>query len=270
MNVMRVSALTNSPWLLAQRNAYITYLQSQTMYSTRFLWQDPIPVPRDISLSVYCFNAVASLGEIEGKVTKAIQQLFAARPGLLLTNFFESDLISAAKNAAPNQISYVLVNSPTTPMWVTAPTPPTITPTVLPTGGTLPASVYAYAVSVNTPGPSGATDVGTPTNWVFPQVVSGSNTSSIVLNWNDARAYADVLNYVVWGRLSNMTQILATLGPTVNTWTDNGSIANPVSSTPFPSPDLNIRYNTINSLSVRAFYSQRQNNVLLPVRDVLS
>ena len=275
MNVMRVSALTNSSWTLTQKNEYITYLQSQTMYSTRFVWQDPIPVPRNINLAVYCFNAVPSLGAIEALVSSAVNKLYAPRPGLLLTNFFDSDLITTALNAAPNQVSYVQVLEPTTPMWVTPPTPPTVTFTVNPaSGGTLVPAVYAYAIAVDSPNPLGGTDIGTPTNWVFPQVDTTTGTGAgITLNWNDAGAYSTVTNYVVWGRRAGLFQILATLSPSTLTWTDDGSIADPVDtahSTPFPSTDLKIRYNTIGSLTVNAYYAQRQDNVLLPIRDVLS
>lgn len=154
MNVVRVSALTSSPWNPTQIRNYLNYCQSQTMFTTYMVWQDPQGVDVDVDIAVYCFNSVPSLSAVKANVTAAIQKLFSARPGLLLTNFYESDLVETAKNAAPGQISYVIVRKPTSPMIVTSPPSPTTSFTIVPSGGTIGAGVYSYAVSVNTPVPN--------------------------------------------------------------------------------------------------------------------
>jgi Putative Ig domain len=269
MNVIRVSALTNSPWQSAQIKEYLAYLQSQSMYSPRFLWQDPVPIPRTVSLTVYCFNSVSDLNSVKVLVQSAITNLFAPRTGILLTNFYEDDLITTARNAAPGQISYVTVESPTTPMVVTLPSPPTITYSISSTGGTLGVGTYSYAVSINTTNSSGGTDIGTPSNWVFPNITSSQgSTNSILLSWPQV---SGATSYVLWGRLGGQTQQLATLSPTSNpmAWTDTGTPANPLTAQAFPSPDLQIRYNTLASLTVNVAYASRQSSLTLPVRDVL-
>lgn len=154
MNVVRVSALTTSAWNQAQIRAYLDYCQTQTMYSTYMVWVAPVPVDVNVDLSVYCYNSVPSTAAVRQAVTSAITKLFSARPGLLMTNFYESDLIETAKNAAPGQISYVVVNKPSYPMIVTAPGSPKVQYTVVPSGGSLSPSVYNYAVSVDTPTPN--------------------------------------------------------------------------------------------------------------------
>lgn len=154
MNVIRVSALTASPWTQTQIRDYLDYCQSQTMYSTYMVWENPAPIDVTVDLSVYCYNSVPSTAAIKSSVTAALAKLFSPRPGLLLTNFYESDLIETAKNAAPGQISYVVVNKPTQPMIVTAPQSPGTLVNIVPSGGSLAPGVYNYAVSVNTPTPN--------------------------------------------------------------------------------------------------------------------
>lgn len=154
MNVIRISAITSSPWTQTQIREYLNYCQSQTMYTTYFVWQDPIPVYRDVDLSVYCFNSVKSTAAVKANVVAAIQKLFSERSGLLLTNFYESDLIETAKNAAPRQIAYVVVNKPTSPMIVTNAASPNAFYTTVPNAGVLAPGAYAYGISANTPIPN--------------------------------------------------------------------------------------------------------------------
>src|ERR1700737_1008588 len=123
MNVVRVSALTTSPWSAQQKQDFLNYLQTVTMYSTRFVWQDPVAVPNNVTVTVFCFNT-AVLSNIQAACTTALQNLFAPRPGILLTNFYESDLTDTCKAAGAGAVSYVTVQAPTSPMLVTAPLSP--------------------------------------------------------------------------------------------------------------------------------------------------
>ncbi len=154
MNVIRVSALTTTNWTGDEISSYLDFLQSQTMYSTKFVWQNPIAVIRDVQVSVYFFNSVPSLSAGKALVTNAITKMFAPRPGILLTNFYASDLVDAVMNAVPGQVSYVTIDTPTAPMVVTSPESPQAVATVATTGGTLAQESYSYAVSVNTPTPN--------------------------------------------------------------------------------------------------------------------
>jgi hypothetical protein len=154
MNVIRVSALTSSTWTQPQIDEFLAYLQSVTMYSPKFLWQTPVPISNNVDVSVYCFNSVNSLDDVQAKVTAAIQNLFSIRPGILMTDLFVSDIVETAFNAAPGQISYVIVNQPTGPMIVTSPLSPSITATIIPGTGLITPGVYAYAVAVDAAAPS--------------------------------------------------------------------------------------------------------------------
>jgi len=178
MNVIRVSALTNSTWSPDQINEFLAYLQQITMYSTKFLYQAPVPIGNNVDVTVYCFNSVNSLADIESKVSAAITNLFSPRTGLLMTDFFISDIIETANNAAPGQISYVVVNQPTGPMIVTSPLSPQITGTIVAGTGLLTPGVYAYAVAVDaaTPNPNflGYVDASTnPTSYPSGATVPG-------------------------------------------------------------------------------------------------
>lgn len=79
MNVIRVTALTSSPWLDEQKKAFCKWCQDQTMYSPYFLWQDAVAVPRDLDIEVYCFNtAIPSV--VETKSEAAVRKMLAPSP----------------------------------------------------------------------------------------------------------------------------------------------------------------------------------------------
>src|SRR5690606_28456159 len=105
------------------------------MYAPRFIFVDAIQVPRDIIIELYCFNT-AVLSSVTAQAEEAVRQLFEPKPGLLMTNFYESDLDTVCKQAVPGAISYVRVVQPES-MVVTAPESPTLAYTVLAGGGTL-------------------------------------------------------------------------------------------------------------------------------------
>lgn len=255
MNVIRVSALTALPqWTMAtnaaQIKAFTDYCQTVSMYSTYFLWQDPIAMPRVVNMDIYVFNS-AIPEQIQQAVTTAINNLFAPRPGLLMTNFYESDLIEAAFKSSPGAISYVNVNAPTGPMIVTAPESPLPTYTIIEGGGSLAQGVYAYGISTRL----ADGEEGTPINWVFPQVTSATNTSEIQLTWP---AVFDAQTYIIWGRSAEagIGKLIEIPAGTL-TWTDNGSLTPtiPLDSSIAKVP---IRYNSLQSVTVNVFYAERQ------------
>lgn len=334
MNVIRVSALTSSTWTQTQIREYLNYCQSQTMYSTYMVWEDPAPIDVTVDISVYCYNSVPSTAAVRAAVDAALTKLFTPRPGLLLTNFYESDLIETAKNAAPGQISYVVVNKPTQPMIVTAPASPATSFTIVPSGGTISPGVYNYAVSVDTPTPNpnfkgllqpgaftnfpsaeaageywlvakdgnlrdpltgnltavligqqvlatgagslasnftvvsnpvGVIDIGAPTHFVAPQVTV--TNSQVVLDWS-ANPTPNAIQYYVWGRVGGATGIMANLTPDTTTYVDDGSFTpTPIPVTTFSSAA--VRYNRLQSLTVRVDFADRQSSATLPVRDTL-
>lgn len=326
MNVIRVSALTTSPWTQQQVIDFTNYMQSVTMYTPKFIWQAPVAIPRDVVVDVYCFNSVNSLADVENSVKGAITRLFEPRAGILMTDFFPSDLEQTVFNAAPGQISYVVVREPTGGMIVTAPASPQITYQIIPSGGTLTQLLYSYAVSVDAPAPSqwlqglidastnppwpvateagqywvikvagtvngnavavgdqvlandistfsivpaatnGVIDKGVPSNWVYPEVLVPG--SQVQLDWS-ANPVENALAYHVWGRRGGYIGIIADLAATDLSYIDMGG------PDPTPAPvgiqaDTLIRYNSLNSLTVNAFYAKRQTNVLLPIRDSLN
>lgn len=254
MNVVRVSGLTASTWSQAQILAFTNYCQSVTMYAVYILWQDPIPIPRDVDLSVFVFNS-AIPSQVQTNVETSIQNLFAPRPGLLMTNFYISDLIDAANASSPNLISYVIPNAPTGSMIVTAPESPIITYTLVPGGGTLGSLVYAYAISTTLIDG----EVGTPVNWVFPQIISTTDSYAITLIWP---AVFNAATYTVWGRSAGAgLGILGTVSAADPlTFTDNGSIT-PTGGPPTTIADTPIRYNSLNSLTVTVDYAERQQRI---------
>jgi hypothetical protein len=257
MNVIRVSALTTSPWSQAQILEFTNFCQTVSMFACYFLFQAPIPVPRTVAMNVYIFNS-ALPQQVQKQVTNAIVTLFSPRPGLLMTNFYESDLERAASQSSPGQISHVEILSPTGPMIVTSPTSPQITFTLVPGGGSLAELVYAYAISTTLQNGQ----VGTPVNWVFPQVISTTADFGVTLTWPSVMNAA---TYTVWGRaagsgLGILTTVTATNADTY-TFTDNGTLT-PTGGPPTTIADTPIQYNTLASAPViNVFFSERQQQI---------
>lgn len=262
MNVIRVSGLTNTVWTQQQKQDFCNYAQTVSMYSPRFVWQDPIPVPRNVSLTVYCFNT-AVLSKVQADCVLALQNLFTARPGLLMTNFYESDLTDVCKAAGLGAVSYVIVDEPTDPMIVTAPPSPQLKYTLVSGGGTLGQYLYAYGVtSTNLDGVEGP-----PANWVFPQVTGPASVTGIKLDWKGIPA---TTVYKLYGRKAGHIGLLATLpdtGPNSSyTFLDDGSIV-PVGPPPNAIADVPIKYNSLAALTVNVAYAERQQRLeTTPIR----
>lgn len=266
MNVIRVAALTTSPWSHQQIADFIKYVQTVTMYAPRFVWQDAIPVPNDVTLTVYCFNT-AVLSNVQAACVTAIQNLFAARPGILMTNFYESDLTDACKAAGQGAVSYTIVHKPIEPMIVTAPPSPVADFRLLSSGGTLGSLLYAYGItSINSKGEEGA-----PSNWVFPQVITQINDYSIELLWD---ALPDTVSYNIYGRAAGSIGLLANIpagsgGP--YTFVDTGSIV-PTGAAPNSIAQVPISYNTLGALTVNVAFAERQqqlSSATTPTRGVI-
>lgn len=252
MNVVRVSALTTSDstggWTQAQIQEFLTYCQSVTMYAVYFLWQEAIPIVVNVTANVYIYNSAVPT-QVQANSVQAITNLFAPRPGILMTNFYVSDLIEVITNSSPGLVSYVDIVTPTGAMIVTSPESPLPTYTLVPGGGTLGSLVYAYAVSTTlTTG-----EVGFPTSWVFPQIITNTNNYAITLTWP---AVFNAQTYQIWGRVAGSIGLLGTVSASTLTFTDNGSI------TPGPPPpssgNFPIRYNKLGNLTVNVYYSERQ------------
>lgn len=253
MNVIRISALTTSPWSQAQQRAYIEYLQKVTMYAPRFVWQDAVPVFRQIEVTVYCFNT-AVLTKVQADCELQIRKLFAPRAGLLMTNFYGYDLENACRLAGQGAVSYVTVQSPIDPMIVTSPPSPVSEYEIISGIGTLTPLMYAYGVSaVNAEG-----EEGPPANWVFPQIKKAQGLSnSVKITW---RPLEVAVQYKLYGRKANEVGLLATFNAgDVLEFTDDGSVVPGVK--PPGQAEVPIRYNTISSLKVNVQYAERQQRI---------
>ncbi len=263
MNVIRVTALTSSPWTQRQKKDFLRRMQDITMYAPRFFWVDAIPVDRDIEVEVYFFNT-AILSEGQAKAEKAIIDLLAPKPGILMTNHFESDIDTAIKKGNPGQVSYIKMIRPTSgEMIVTAPDSPDTTYSFIPGGAVQPmeAGIYAYSVAVTTD-----LDAGPPNGWVFPQITNSmGEANAIRLEWPEVRG---AIEYTVYGRIGGyedrplgvMAVIPANPAQTHASFIDDGSIT-PSGVLPPSVSKAPIRYNRIRNLVVKPYYSSRQNRL---------
>lgn len=264
MNTMRVSALATSPWTTAMVRDYIGFLANGSMYAPHFVFVQPIPIVSNVAVDIYVFNSVKSIANTVAIAKAAITKLFSPRPGLLLTNIYPWDIEATINAALPSQISYIVVKSPTSVLNVGSPASPKANYTISASGGSLGAAQYSYSISTDAPSPLGGTDIGAPSNWQFPQIISGT-TNRISLDWS-FDAVPGATAYHVWGRLGGTLGRLATLAGSVTSWTDTGSVVPDVSVPVNSVADVGIRYNQLGTLTVNAYYADRQTQASLPSR----
>lgn len=249
MNVIRVAALTSSPWTQAQKDAYCKYLQGVTMFAPRFLWQDPIPLPRALKMNVYVLNT-ASIATCYASIQSALQAFFSPRRGLLGRDFYATDIAAVVEAACNGQFDY-MQDFTSYPMSANLPTSPSVSYTVVAGQGTLQQLQYSYSVSVDILTDVGTLQVGTPSGWVFPVVQT--NGSGIDLVWN---AIPGAQAYHVWGRSSTALGLMATLAGNVTGWNDTGATA-PQGSLPPTANEWPIQYNTMYNLQLNVLPSTR-------------
>lgn len=261
MNVIRVSALTTSPWTQQQKKDFTDYMQTVTMYAPYFVYVDAVAINRSVDVEVYVFNS-ADTAKVKKAAEQELLKLMSPRPGLLMTNIYPSDIVSACKRAAPGMVSYVIINRPQGAFIVTAPDSPMANYTIIDGGGTLGQQVYAYSISTTVQlydeygNPSG-TEEGPASTWVFPQVTNPIPSSQITLTWP---AVENAVQYKVWGRTGTAAGLMATLPATTRTFTDNGSIVPDPQQPPNTFAEVPVRYNYLppSNLTVAVKYAERQ------------
>lgn len=255
MNTIRIAALTNTPWTQSQIRDYLKHLQEVTMYAPYFIWLETTPIDRDVDMTVYVFNSVIQ-SQVKENTERAVTELFAPKPGLLMTDFHPSDLDTIAKKASPGKVSYVEIHSPTGPMEVKAPPAAIADYDIVPGGGNMDQGVYGYSVAV-----TNSLEEGFPDRWTFPQIRSGDD-NGISLRW---RSVPGALSYRIYGRRSEQGfGLLATIQADETqefmTFFDNGATA-PTGGVPSTVSSVQIRYNRLRSLRVRVEFADRQQQV---------
>lgn len=262
MNVIWVTGVTTEPWTDEQKKEFCTWCESQSMYSTRFVWVDAIEVPRKVSMRCFCYNS-AILTDVEDNVKHAMLTLFQARPGILMTNIYRSDIIKAALDSDSN-ISYVTLEEPQTDFIVTPPSSPLLTFRIEDeAGGTFEPQQYGYCVTLVT---SDGIE-STKDSWVHPLITDAMTNPKIILSWYDDPI---AVKYKVYGRTSLHCGLLAEIEAGTTTWTDDGSVV-PDEEKFSLGKEVEIRYNSLNvltSLEVTASYAERQQRLdnSLPAR----
>lgn len=246
MNTIKVVPLTATPFGPAEKAAFLKYVEDASMYSPRLYWDDPVAVPRDISLCVYCYN-FANLRACENSAKAAVQELFRKRKGTLGYDITVSDLNTAVM-ASNKGIEYVDFYAPSDDLNVSG-RPielPTVTVNSPVSPSALVAGSYTYGIAVQL----GSLGVALPTKFVDVGVLSGK---TVTLSWYP---YGQATGYVIYGRTSNALKTMATLSSTTLSWTDNGTIT---PSTPIPTTNsFPAAYNELGVLNVVSAFSKRR------------
>jgi hypothetical protein len=247
MNLMKVCLLTTTPMTAPEFDTFTDFFLSKTMASTRIIREDPIPVPIDVEVEVFCTN-FSNLSEIKQKVENALTALFEPRQGIIGLDIYLSDIYDTIMDADDN-IRYVRRILPTSDIIISSLNVKRPTGVVQAGLGTLSPGFYDYAISVvSTLGGETA-----PANWLTIEVTSPN--SRVDLTWE---AVSNAANYKVWGRQTPSPMgLIATVGPTVLSFNDTGSIA-PTGTVPSQST-VSIYYPQLDNLTVTTLYSTRPN-----------
>lgn len=243
MNNMKVVLLTSAPFSGADWQGFVDFMQSRTMFKCQFIRQDPVAVPLNVDIDVFCSN-FSNLTEIKNKVITAITALFAPRRGILGFDTYRSD-IERVVDFADKNIEYMVLKNPSTDLVLSSLNvfAPTLTRQ---SGGTIPAGSYDYGISVV----SAFGGETAPANWTT--IVAGSGSNKFKIDW---LAVGNATAYKIWGRTSGSYGLLATVSASTLTWTDDGSatpgVIPPVQST------IASYYPKLGTLTVNCLYSQR-------------
>lgn len=260
MNVITVTGITSSPWSEEQKQDFCEWCQRQSMYSTRFVWIDATPVPRNLNIEIYCYNS-AVLSTVEQNAALALQTLFSARPGILMTNIYRSDIITTLRNA-DSSIAYVIINEPLEDLIVTQPTAPGLIFEITNSGGTLKPYFYSYGLSY-------IDDTGVESeqnSWCHPQVTV--NKSKVRLLW---RPVPSAKTYKLFGRTGEEIGLLKEISASSVSTTEDGLCYFDDTGSITPDQDKferyrmpEIRYNTLNQLELTVDFADRQQKVSTP------
>lgn len=260
MNVITVTGITSSPWSEEQKQDFCEWCQHQSMYSTRFVWIDATPVPRNLNIEIYCYNS-AVLSTVEQNAILALQTLFSARPGILMTNIYRSDIITTLRNA-DSSIAYVIINEPLEDLIVTQPTAPGLTFEITDSGGTLEPYFYSYGLSY-----IDNTGVESEQNsWCHPQVTVAN--SKVRLLW---RPIPSAKTYKLFGRTGEEIGLLKEIEASSVSTTEDGLCYFDDDGSITPDQDKferyrmpEIRYNMLNQLELTVDFADRQQKVSTP------
>jgi hypothetical protein len=243
MNNMKVVLLTSAPFSNATWLDFVEFMQTRSMFKCQFIRQDPVGVPINVDVDVYCSN-FSNLTEIRTKVIANIQALFAPRRGILGFDTYRSD-IERVIDVADKNVEYMVVKSPATDVVLSSLNvfAPTVTRQA---GGTLGAGSYDYGISVV----SAFGGETAPANWTT--VDTGLTGNRFKIDWLPV---GNAVSYKVWGRQSGVYGLLATVAANVLTFTDTGSVTPGVS--PPVQSTIASYYPVLGTLVVNCLYSQR-------------
>lgn len=261
MNVITVTGITTSPWNDEQKQEFCNWCQQQSMYSTRFVWIDATPVVRNVSVKVFCYNS-SILSNVEQNASSAIRALFAPKSGILMTDFYMSDIITAVRNS-DSGIAYVVIEEPIEEMIVTQPSSPDISYEITESGGSLAPYFYSYGVVyVQANGTESKINA-----WCHPQVTKAN--SKVKLLW---KPVPSAVSYKVFGRKGESIGLLKTIqaksaqidSKTKKVYYEDTGADTPDTSqfTKYRMPE--IKYNKLGTLTVKAEFADRQQRVSTP------
>jgi hypothetical protein len=247
MNSMKVCLLTTTPWGDPEWDAFRDWFNKNTMYSTQFYREDPVPVLIDLRARISCKN-YSNLTAVKANVEAAIDKLFELRQGSIGLDLYLSDILATMRDADSN-VEYIEMSSPSVDIVLSGLSVgyPTL---VASAGGTLPIGTYDYGIGLT----STLGGMAAPARW--RSITTTVPNQKITVTWPMA---ANPAMYMVYGRTTpsamGLIAPVAPNGQPFQSFVDDGSIV-PTGTVPQQSTIASY-YPKLNSKSLNMVYTNR-------------
>ena len=224
MNVVLLSILSDPPfstWSQLDEDAFVEYMEQNTMYSTKFSLVGAFPALVVLNLEVYCKNS-SNLTEIQTKLQAAIDEIFVFKEGSIGMNLYQSDIIRVCNKAVPGEIEYIkfLPTGNNLPVRASPLQSANARYSIIPGASNLQPGIYAYCVQAVQYTTDGFWENQSVAEWIYVPV---DDNQQVRLEWD---AVPGATKYDVYGGLTNADGnywLLQVYGST--SITDTGSIA---------------------------------------------
>lgn len=247
MNSMKVCLLTETVWGDPEWDTFRDWYNKNTMYSTHFYREDPVPVLIDVVARISCKN-FSNLTSVKANVEAAIDKLFELRQGSIGLDLYIDDILDAMRNADSN-VEFIQLQQPGVDLVLSSLSVgyPTLTASA---GGTLPIGTYDYGIGLT----STLGGMAAPARW--RSITTTAPNQKITVTWPMA---ANPAMYMVYGRTTptamGLIAPVAPNGQAFQSFVDDGTIV-PTGTVPQQSTIASY-YPKLNSKTLTMVYTNR-------------
>lgn len=248
MNLIHVYMITTTPWTVPEQEDFRDWVDGRTMYSTRLVLKDPLPVISNVEVNLYVFNW-ANPTQCRLDAIEAIQRIFELTTGVIGRDITLWDIHQAIAKSNKG-IDYADIVTPTHDLNVSN-SPVAAPAATVGSGGDIGPGNYSYAI-----GAVMADGEIVAKNWTTLLVTDPS--SKVDLVWPSVPG---AQSYNIYGRGGLLGNYGLLHNQTGTSFSDTGESSYPVGS---PGPRFSttpIKYNKLGTINVTARYTLRVNRL---------